>query len=197
MSFYNLPEPSMSFCKLPWVKWIINRTQNTKLTTNYAQRSANNWSCCNCLEICNICSQHRTTSTILTTMESRTVTASAKIGYNMDTKWNIWDFLTQFRMCPLTRTASTKYTGRQAESRRTLCTAPCHAPSRRAAQLAAAGSSSTSSKHRPPSTTGLYVVWQRPVYQVRPVPGGGGGVPAGGGSAVPGQVGTSAVLLGR
>ena len=41
MSFYNLPEPSMSFCKLQWVwvKWIINRTQN------YAQRSANNWSC--------------------------------------------------------------------------------------------------------------------------------------------------------
>ena len=39
MSFYNLPEPSMSFCKLPWVKWIINRTQN------YAQQSDNNWSC--------------------------------------------------------------------------------------------------------------------------------------------------------
>ena len=39
MSFYNLPEASMSFCKLQWVKWIINRTQN------YVQRSANNWSC--------------------------------------------------------------------------------------------------------------------------------------------------------
>merc|ERR1712025_326358 len=45
MSFHDLPETFMSFCKLPWVKWIINRTQNTKLTTNYAQRSANNWSC--------------------------------------------------------------------------------------------------------------------------------------------------------
>ena len=45
MSFYKLPEPSMSFCKLLWVQWIITRTLNTKLTTNYAQRYANNWSC--------------------------------------------------------------------------------------------------------------------------------------------------------
>ena len=43
--FYKLPEPSMSFCRLPWVQWIIKRILNTKLTTNYAQRSANNWSC--------------------------------------------------------------------------------------------------------------------------------------------------------
>ena len=81
--------------------------------------------------------------------------ASPRIGYNPDTKRNICDYLTQFRMSPSTRTASTKYTGRQAGSRRTLCTAPCHAPSRRAAQPPAAGSSSTSSEHRPPSTTGL------------------------------------------
>ena len=35
----------MSFCKLPSVQWIITSTANTKLTKNYAQRSANNWSC--------------------------------------------------------------------------------------------------------------------------------------------------------
>ena len=45
MSFYNLPETSRSFCKLPWVQWIITRSLNTKVTTNYAQRFANNWSC--------------------------------------------------------------------------------------------------------------------------------------------------------
>ena len=49
MSFYNLPEPSMSFCELPWVKWIINRTQN------YAQRSANNWSCLSLIIFSAIC----------------------------------------------------------------------------------------------------------------------------------------------
>ena len=40
----------MSFCKLPWVKWIITKTLNTKLTPNYAQRSANNWSFSGLLE---------------------------------------------------------------------------------------------------------------------------------------------------
>ena len=63
----------MSFCKLPWVLWIIARTLDTKLITNYAQRSANNWSCwlytkptsgriqfsINALQVLGDCDEHR------------------------------------------------------------------------------------------------------------------------------------------
>ena len=41
LAFFTFP--MMSFYKLPWVQWIITKIVKSKLSTNYAQRSANDW----------------------------------------------------------------------------------------------------------------------------------------------------------